>query len=590
MLSGPRTLVDHLVRAAEFPDAGVRLLDRDSSETWVSWPEVVRRARRVASGLGRLGVTHGDRVALVFPTSVEFLDALFGVILAGAVPVPLYPPAHLGRLDEYHARTAAMLTAANARLVLASRGIRRVLGETIRQALPTLGCHAVADLRTDEAPAVTVDPADLALIQFSSGTTADPKPIALSHRAALSQAVLLNSFWPDDEQTSHSGVSWLPLYHDMGLIGCLFTALERPATVTLIPPELFVARPVVWLQALSRYRATISAAPSFGYARCVERIRDDEMAGLDLSRWRIALCGGETVVPAVLDAFARRFARCGFAKEALTPVYGLAEATLAVTFGDLARPFVARRFDRVTLAKQGIAVESDEGLDIASVGRPVPGFQVRIVGDGRSVHPENQVGVIECRGPSTMDAYLGQPEATARVLHDGWLDTGDLGFLRDGELYVTGRAKDMLLVRGRNHAPDVVERAVERLHGVRAGRTVAVSWRPDGADGEALYVFVEVRKGVVASRFDEIARASADAIAAATGLVPDRVVVVAAGALPRTTSGKLRRRETLRRYLDGTLSPPVAVTPVHLVRVVTRSWLAYRRALRRRRERGESRD
>lgn len=592
MPSGPRTLVEHLTRASDFPDVGVRVVDREGAAAWTSWPAMVGRARRVAGALRALGVRGGDRVAIIFPTGLEFLDALFGVLLAGAVPVPLYPPAHLGRLDEYHARTARMLTGVDACLVLVDRRVRRILGETIRFASPRLGCLAMAELADGESRTVSVDPTDLGLIQFSSGTTAEPKPVALSHRAVVAQAVLLNGFWPDDQETRHSGVSWLPLYHDMGLIGTVFTALERPGTITLIPPEIFVARPATWLRALSDYHATISTAPTFGYARCTERIRDDEMDGVDLSRWRIALCGGETAVPAVLRAFAQRFARWGFALEALTPVYGLAEAALAVTFSDLARPFVAHRFAREALAEQGLALDAadGDGVEVASVGRAVPSFEVRIVGDRRRVLPERHVGIVECQGPSIMDGYLGQPEATEKVLRDGWLDTGDLGFFCDGHLYVTGRAKDMLLLRGRNHAPDEVERAVDVVPGVRAGRAVAVSWLPEGAAGEALYVFVEVRRDIPASRFDDIARASADAIVAATGLVPDRVVVVAHGTLPRTTSGKLRRRETLRRHLGGALVPPHAVTPAHLVRAVTRSWFAYRQTPRRRREPEATRD
>jgi acyl-CoA synthetase (AMP-forming)/AMP-acid ligase II len=546
----------------------------------MSWPALAARALRVAGALRRLGVRRDDRVAIVYPTGFEFLEALFGVMSAGAVPVPVYPPGHLGRLDEYHARTSRTLTLAGARLVLADRLVRLVLGETIARAVPPLGCLSLDGLPEGAAPHAW-PAADLALIQFSSGTTGDPRPVALSQRAVAAQVGLLNRFWQDDEATTHSGLSWLPLYHDMGLIGAVLTALARPATITLIPPEIFIARPAVWLRAISDYGATISPSPTFGYARCTERIRDEEMHGVDLSRWRVALCGGEQAVPAVLRAFASRFSRWGFSPEALSPVYGLAEATLAVTFSDLTRPFVARRFEREALAIDGRAVEADRGVEIASVGRPLPGFAVRIVGDRRRVLADGRVGVIECRGPSIMDGYFQQPESTARILRDGWLDTGDLGFVQGGELYVTGRAKDMLLIRGRNHAPDEVERAVEGVPGVRAGRAVAVSWLPEGASGELLYVFVEARVGVPAAQFDEVARLAAEAIVSATGLSPERVIVVASGTLPRTTSGKLRRREALRRHLDGALAAPSAVTPAGLVGAVTRSWLAYRRSARR---------
>jgi len=576
----PRTLVELLMRASAFTEAGVRVLGRGGAVCWMAWPAIFERARRLCGGIQRLGVRPGDRVALIFPTQPEFLDALLGTLFAGAVPVPLYPPAHLGRLDEYVARTSAMLKAADTSLILSDRRVARLLGEIVRRSVPPLGCLA-PDQLPDQAPQLPrVDAADLALIQFSSGTTSDPKPVALPHRAVVAQAVLLNSFWPDSAGDCQSGVSWLPLYHDMGLVGTIFTAMERPGTVTLIPPELFVARPAVWLRALSEYGATISAAPTFGYAHCVHRIRDEELDRVDLSRWRVALCGGETVVPDVLRAFAHRFAPWGFAPDALTPVYGLAEATLAVTFGARSIPFTSRRFDRMALAAQGRAEDASTGLELASLGHAVPGFEVRVSGADGQPLSERRVGRVGCRGPSLMSGYYRQPEATSRVMSDGWLDTGDLGFLLDGELYLSGRAKDMLLIRGRNYAPDEVERAVAGVPGVRAGRVVAVSWQPEGGEGEDLLVFAEARRGVPDTGFDAIASTCAEAIVSATGLTPARVIVVGHGTLPRTTSGKLRRRDTLSKYLDGTLAAPAAVTPLRVAGLLARSWLGYTRTRR----------
>ena len=579
MAGSPLTLVDLLTRAARFPDVGVRVLDRQERERWVAWPEMLQRARDVAGGLQAIGVRRGDLVALVFPTEPDFLDAFFGTVLAGAVPAPLYPPVQLGRLDEYLRRTSAMIRESGARLLLANRRMARLLGEVVRRAQPALGCRALDELPRGTPDVPDVGPGDLALVQFSSGTTAEPKAVALSHRAVVSQATLLNSYWPEGA-TPESGVSWLPLYHDMGLVGTIFTALERPGTVTLIPPELFVARPAVWLRAISRYRATISPAPNFAFAHAVARIEDRELDGVDLSSWRIALCGGETVVSRVLAAFAERFARWRFRAEALTPVYGLSEATLAVTFSDPERRFRSLRVNRTRIALEGVAARDDDGVELVSLGRPVPGFEIRIAGDEGPALPEGRVGVVECRGPSVMDGYLGRPDATAKVIRGGWLDTGDLGFLLDGELYVSGRAKDMLLIRGRNYAPDDVERAVDGVPGVGPGRSIAVSWLPEEAAGEVLYLFVEAARGVPASEFDAVARASSDAVVAATGLAPDRVLVLEPGTLPRTSSGKLRRHEALSRYLNDALSAPRVVTPLRLAGAVARSWLAYRQTRR----------
>jgi len=335
-------------------------------------------------------------VALVFPTGFEFLDALFGVLLAGAVPVPLYPPAHLGRLDEYHARTARMLTDVGACLVLADRRVRRIVGETISGAAPRLGCLAVADLVDGVAPDLSWPPADLGLIQFSSGTTADPKPVALSQRALVAQAVLLNGFWPTTGRPTHSGVSWLPLYHDMGSSGRCSPRSSGPAR-SRSSPDAFRAAAAVWLRALSDHGATVS--------RRRPSATRDAPSGSQTTKWPASISPMASGAvrrrergAAVLRAFAARFARWGFAAEALTPVYGLAEATLAVTFSDLRRPFVARRFAREALAEQGVAIAAQDGVEIASVGRAVPGFEIRIVGDRRRVLPERRVGIVECRG------------------------------------------------------------------------------------------------------------------------------------------------------------------------------------------------
>ena len=571
------TINDWLAAAGRNPEGGLRFVDRSEAATWFGWGEIRERALAVCGGLLNLGIRKGDRVALVFPTGIEFFEGLFGTLLAGAVPVPLYPPVRLGRMAEYLHRTARMLERSGARLVLADSRVRRILGEAIAEAHPDLGCRTIGDLPGSAVEPVPVEPADLALIQFSSGTTVDPKPVALSHRAIAAQAEILNGFWPDSGELRHSGVSWLPLYHDMGLIGCIFPALLRDATLTLLGPELFVARPALWLRTLSRYQGTISPAPNFAYSLCVTRVSDQEMEGVDLSGWRIALNGAEPVAPSVLRAFRDRFARWGFRPEALTPVYGLSEAALTVTFSELDRPFRGRRFDREALSKDRAALETADGREIISVGRPVPGFRLRIVDEAERDLPEGRVGRVWAQGPSLMDGYLGDPEATARALRGGWLDTGDLGFLHEGELYLTGRAKEVIILRGRNYAPDEIELAVEEVPGVRAGCTVAASWLPEDAPGESLVLFVEFSHEATASEIAALPEACREAVLGGTHLSPDRVVVLDPGTLPRTSSGKLRRGETLRLYLAGELVPPAPVTPLRLAGAMARSSQAYAR-------------
>src|SRR6185436_13903708 len=239
---------------------------------------------------------------------------------------------------------------------------------------------------------------------------------------------------------------------------------------------------------------SISPAPNFAYGLCLSRVSDAEMEGVDLSRWRTALTGAEAVSPPVARAFCERFARWGFRPEALTPVYGLSEAALAVTFSDLDRPFRSVRVNRERLAREGLALEVEDGREIVSVGRPVPGFRLQVRDEAGRELPPGRVGRVWIQGPSLMEGYLDAPEATARALRDGWLDTGDLGFLRSGELYLTGRAKDVVILRGRNHAPDEIERAVDGVPGVRTGCVVAASWLPEDAEGERLALLAEASR------------------------------------------------------------------------------------------------
>ena len=567
----PESVMDLLAGAAEAGTGGLRFVDRDERAEFIPWSQVHQRALAARRWLVERGVRPGERVGLVLATSPRFFDAFFGTLYAGAVPVPLYPPVRLGRLDQYHAQTAAQLAAVSARRVVADPRVARLLGQTVAR---VEGCRlevldTLPEPRDEPVPA-GVD--ELALVQFSSGTTVDPKPVALSHGALLAQVEALNRHWK--HLPGASGVSWLPLYHDMGLIGCVFPALDVAAELTLIPPELFVARPAQWLRTLGRYRGMISPAPNFAYGLCVEKIADEEMAGVDLTHWRVALNGAEAVSAEVMRNFIRRFRQWGLREEALSPVYGLSEASLAVPFSDLDRPFTSHRFDAAELAERRRAVPADTGVELVSVGRPLPGFEIELRGPAGEARPAGEVGRLFVRGPSLMAGYLDRPEATRRVLSDGWLDTGDEGFIHQGELYLTGRAKDVLILRGRNHAPEEVERAVDGIPGVRTGCAAAVSYRHDDSATEALLLLVERRDRV--DRRDDLARRCAEAVLATTGLAVDRVEVLAPGTLPRTSSGKIRRREALERFRAGALDPPATVTWWRLLWAMLRS----RRALR----------
>ncbi|MCA9548039.1 MAG: AMP-binding protein, partial [Myxococcales bacterium] len=312
---------------------------------------------------------------------------------------------------------------------------------------------------------------------------------------------------------------------------------------------------------------------------CVDRIKDSELEGVDLSTWHYALNGAEPVAPEVLRRFQARFARWGLRPEALNPVYGMSEAALAVTFSDTTAPFRATRFDREALAR-GRAVEAADGVEIVSVGVAVPRFEIQVRDVDGQPAPEGAVGRVWTQGPSLMTGYLDQPDATARALVDGWLDTGDLGFVYAGELYLTGRAKDVLILRGRNHAPHPVEQACDGVAGVRTGCAAAVSHRPEGAAHEHLMVFVEATAEASDAERAAMPAACADAVVQATGLACEQVIVLDPGTLPRTSSGKIRRAETLRQFLAAELAPPDRVTLLKVAGLFAKSALGHVKARR----------
>ncbi len=569
------TLNEALAHAARSAKA-LTFVDAHECETVHSWSELYERARRMAAQLVKLGIDPGDRVALVLPTGLDFMDAFFGTLLAGAVPVPLYPPVRLGRMDEYARATGGMLAATRPRLALADLRIRLLLGKALELAPPPLGCRTVSELMSHSEQLETdVSSESLALVQFSSGSTVDPKPVALTHSNLLSQLAALRSVLVERPGTHEKGVSWLPLYHDMGLIGCLGAALYAPADLVLLPPEAFLSRPAIWLRALSRHRGTISPAPSFAYGLCLKRVRDDDLVGVDLSDWTYALNGAEPVSIDTMERFADRFARFGLRREALMPVYGLSEAALAISFTSAHGEKAVRHVDSLTLATKGEVVPGLRPL--ASVGRPVPGCEIEVRGEDGSPQSERRVGRIVVRGPFIMKEYFGNPEASARAVQEGWLDTGDLGFVDAGELYVCGRKKDIVIIRGANHAPQEFEDCLESLAGVRTGCAVALGFVASDTQDESLLILAEHAEDPP----DDLAQQISAAVVSRSGVRPHTVVVLAPGTLPRTSSGKLRRAEALRSYLAGTLHAPKPVNLLAMGSELARSALAHARRMLR---------
>ncbi|MFT5585332.1 MAG: fatty-acyl-CoA synthase [Cognaticolwellia sp.] len=544
-------------------NATLRFLDRHGRPNEQDWAGTRERALAVSGQLIALGIEHGERVVLVYATEPDFFAAFFGCMLAGAVPCPVYPPVRLGRMDEYHQRTARMVELAGARLMLASGRIKRVLGGVVERVRPELGCRTLEELPGGAPQSRTVGLDDLAMLQFSSGTTVEPKPVALSHGAVMAQTrALLDHLLEHADGVPATGVCWLPLYHDMGLIGCVFPSLVLGGELTLMGPEVFIGRPALWLQTLSKYGGVVSPAPNFAYGLCLDRVKDADMEGVDLSRWRVALNGAEPVAPQVLRDFIARFSQWGFQPQALSPVYGLSEASLALTFSALDQPFNSERFNAHALSA-GRAELDPQGTEIVSVGTPLRGFFIQVRGENGPVL-DGHIGSVWAKGPSLMREYLGRPELTAKALVSGWLDTGDQGFVHGGQLYLSGRIKDLLILNGRNHAPHPVEQAVDGIPGVRTGCAAAVSHRPEGAASEQLVLFVEHSSQASTAEKSELPKACNQAVVVATGLVCAQILLLPPGTLPRTSSGKIRRAETLAQHLRGELVPP---DKVHLLKV-----------------------
>jgi acyl-CoA synthetase (AMP-forming)/AMP-acid ligase II len=574
------SLVERLLRLEGCTRYGARFVTRSGAADFHDYDTILRRARAAAAELQARGVAPGDRIAIILPTSIGFFDAFLGTILAGAIPAAMYPPVRLGRLDEYVTRTRTMLDAIGTRLLITDARIGRLLGRAAADVRSLENRIDVTALANGSAgawmrPSVAADAP--AFLQFSSGTTLEPKAVMVSHRNALANLEMIDLLFQDasPEEAEQGGVCWLPLYHDMGLLGCMLLGLYHPGTITYINPEDFIVQPALWLQTLSRYRALCSPAPDFAYGLCCSKVRDEQMEGLDLSHWRFALNGAEPIDAAGMERFCARFARWGFKPEAMTPVYGLAEAGLAVTFSDPRTPPRVGEFDRDRLSLEGVA-QPGVGRRVPSVGRPLPGLRVEIRNERDERVPDGEVGTIMVSGSSVTRGYFANPERTAAVLRDGWLDTGDLGFFFEGELYIAGRQKDLIIIRGRNYAPQEVEALATGTAGLRIGCIVAGGCVIDG-EGEQLVVLAE--KDSRSDRpDDELAAEIGARVLHGIGLAPREVAVLRAGTLPRTSSGKLRRSAAMQSYVAGTLKPPSDPTMLRLLAEMARSELAWRRS------------
>ena len=545
------TISDLLPRAAE--SAGeIVLVDRGLTARHLPYSELLTRADGAAAALQARGLQPGDRVCLLSNTSAELLAGLFGTWRAGAVPVVLSLPRPRSDLGEYLAEVRRRVDHVGARLVVVADALQAFMPEDGVGA-PVAALGELGQAAEAAAAGTPAAPDDIALMQFTSGSTGAPRAVALTHRQILSNL---------DSTTAALGlsgtdrfVSWLPLFHDMGL-NFLLSAVTHAITVILQPTEEFLSRPGSWLEAVSRYRGTVTVAPNFAYGLATRDLQTAAGRSLDLSCLRVAGNGAEPIDANTMDEFVTVAGQHGLRPEAVCPMYGLAEATLAVS---IASPDVPMRdlwvfSDRLTRGAQ--VASGPAGAPgtrrLVACGPIVPGVEVSIRdGDGHDVG-DGRVGEVCVRGASIMAGYWQEPDATAGVLRDGWLHTGDLGFRHDGELVICGRVKDMIIVGGRNLYPEDYEQWATRVPGVRRGNAIAFGLEHE----ERMVVVAETT--VSAHEADRVAAEAMRTLRRHLPQAPEEVVLVVKGTLPKTSSGKLQRGVCKQRYREGAL--PVLAT------------------------------
>src|SRR5262245_53189243 len=554
------TLVEGLAwHVAQHPDRMHATLFADDLSILgtLTYRELREQARHVAAGLVERDILPGDRIALMLPTSLEFFTAFFGILYAGAVPVPIYPPARPAQLEDHLRRQAGVLRNAGARiLVTVPEGLR--LAGILKGQVETLDTvETVAQLAGDASatalPPVTDDSAT-AFIQYTSGSTGDPKGVVLSHSnliANVRSMITALHATPDDVF-----ISWLPLYHDLGLIGAWMGSMYCGVPLYVTSPLNFLLRPQCWLKAFDRFRGTLSAAPNFAYELCINKIPDTELQGLDLSSWRVVANGAEPVSVRTLRRFIEKFGPYGFRSATMSPVYGLAENSVGLTFPPLGRGPLIERIDREALMVRGRAEparpDDPNVLEIVACGQPLPDNEVRIVDElGREVG-ERIEGQLEFRGLSQTSGYFRNEAKSRELFHDGWLRSGDRAYMAGGDVFITGRVKDIIIRAGRNIYPHEVEAAVGEIPGMRKGG-VAVFGTVDETSGtERLVVLAETRETGESAR-DALRERANQVASTVLGQPADEIVLVGPGTVPKTSSGKVRRSSAKDLYERGQL-------------------------------------
>lgn len=557
VLDDATTLTEAVTRSADaHPDFACLLFyERGGRETRFTLADLLGRARRIQAFFEERGLARGDHVVLILPTGTELVAAYFGVMLAGGIPaLASTPTQRAAEPAAYRRLIGGMLACGPARFVYCDEPTAAILtGDPDAPPAATILGPAAVDAATRGTPRTTVlRPEDVATIQFSSGSTGPPKGIRLTHRAMLNNVRAVRDGLGIDKRDV--SVNWIPLYHDMGLIDAFLLPLLCGCPTVLVPTTDFVREPRLWLEALHRYGGTISWAPNFAYALCVQRIREDALPGLDLGAWRLAINAAEPVLAHTIRAFTRRFTPYGFRPEAMTPAWGLAENVTIATAQHDGRPPRIETVDATALAADATARPTDAaGVEAVAIGRCLPRCSVQIREGGR-VLPDRRVGEVWLRSDSLFEGYHRNPELTERVLVDGWLHTGDRGYLSEGDLFFVARTKDLIIIAGEKYAPNHIETVINEVPGVREGCAIVFGILDPERGTEEVAAVVETKLALAAGsgeadeELDSLARAIRSHVTRATGLALRHLRLVPPGGIHKTTSGKLARTATRERY------------------------------------------
>ncbi len=583
-----QTLVDVLLwQVKKHPQRPHIYLYGDADEAQIiTYAELLKQARTIACKLQKHELEPAQTVAIMLPTGREYLFTFFAILLLGAIPVPIYPPTRPSQLEEHLRRHAAILDNAGS-VLLITVAEARLPGRLLQAQVSSLRHILVADelLRSEEVnESFTHIPAasdNIAFLQYTSGSTGTPKGVVLTHANLLANIRAMGDVV--EASSEDVFVSWLPLYHDMGLIGAWLGSLYFAMPLVLMSPLMFLTRPYRWLQAIHKHKGTLSAAPNFAYEFCLNKLNNQDIQGIDLSSWRMAFNGAEPVNPRTLREFAERFSHFGFHPEAIAPVYGLAESAVGLAFPPPGRGALIDCIRRDALAVSGEAIPADENdefcLEIAACGQPLPGYQIRIVDASGRELPERRQGRLQFRGPSATSGYFRNPEQTLLLFDGDWLETGDLAYMSAGDIYLTGRSKEIIIRAGRNIYPYELEQAIGEIEGIRKG-CVAVFGSLDKSSGtERIVVLAETRETDPEQR--EQLHTQVDAVAASLllGSSPDEIMLLPPHSVLKTSSGKIRRTACRDLYEQGLIGRASRSVSLQLLRVAAAGVLPQSRKL-----------